>query len=177
MTENRWSKETLDEKLAVVREKIAEAAKSSGRTSEDIMLMAVTKTVPPSVVNLVHDSGVVMFGENRAQELCDKYNDYAFDASSIHFIGGLQTNKVRQIIDKVSCIQSVDSLHLATEIDKRAGQIGKVMRVFLEVNIGGEESKSGVLPQELPKFAEQMAAFDNILVCGLMTIPPVMGNC
>ncbi|MEG1688133.1 MAG: YggS family pyridoxal phosphate-dependent enzyme, partial [Angelakisella sp.] len=104
-------------------------------------------------------------------------NDYAFDASAIHFIGGLQTNKVRQIIDKVSCIQSVDSLHLATEIDKRAGQIGKVMRVFLEVNIGGEESKSGVLPQELPKFAEQMAAFDNILVCGLMTIPPVMGNC
>ncbi|MEG0942611.1 MAG: YggS family pyridoxal phosphate-dependent enzyme [Angelakisella sp.] len=177
MTENRWSSELLTQRVTTVRENIAEAARVSGRSAEDISLMAVTKTIPAEVVNLIYGCGIHLFGENRAQELCGRYDTYDFDASAIHFIGALQTNKVRQIIDKVSCIQSVDSLHLAKEIDKRACQVGKTMRVFLEVNIGAEPSKSGVLPEELPYLTEQAACLSNILVCGLMTIPPAMKNC
>lgn len=176
MTEDLLSREVLDRRIAEIRSNIAESAKISGRSTGDILLMAVTKTVPPDIINMAWGSGITLFGENRGQELCEKCGSYSFDASAIHFIGGLQTNKVRQIIDKVSCIQSVNSLRLAQEIDLRAGQRGKAMKIMLEVNIGNEPSKSGVPPMELPAFAEKIAAFYNISVCGLMTIPPAKRN-
>lgn len=177
MTENRWSKQALVERAAEIHSRVAEAALASGRSAADVTLMAVTKTIPAQVVNLVYRDGITLFGENRAQELCERYDDYDFDASSIHFIGALQTNKVRQIIDKVSCIQSVDSLHLAGEINRRAEQAGKVMQVLLEVNIGGEASKAGIPPRELQHFVEELATFGHISVRGLMTIPPAKGVC
>lgn len=113
--------------------------------------MAVTKTVAPVYINYaVKKGGLTILGENRAQELCEKYDDYLLKREHIHFIGHLQTNKVRQIIDKVSMIQSVDSLKLAKEIDLQAKKHHLSMDVLLEVNIGREETKSGVLPENLP---------------------------
>lgn len=176
MTERPLSNEVLNEHIAEIRRNIAKSAEISGRSSEDILLMAVTKTVSPAIVNQAWEGGITLFGENRCQELCEKYDNYSFDAPAIHFIGSLQTNKVRQIIDKVSCIQSVDSLRLAGEIDLRAGQQGKTMKIMLEVNIGNEPSKSGIPSTEIHQFAEKVAELHNISVCGLMTIPPAKGN-
>lgn len=134
--------------------------------------MAVTKTVPPELVNVAWEEGVRLFGENRAQELTEKAGHYAFDSGCIHFIGTLQTNKVRQIIDKVCCIQSVNSLRLAQEIEKRAAQSGRIMDVLLEVNIGGEASKTGADYGEVMELLEKIAGFSSLRVKGLMCIPP-----
>lgn len=172
MTENRWSREDVLERLGDVRERISAAAEQSGRKSGDIALMAVTKTVPAEVVNLVAGAGVQLFGENRAQELCEKSSSYSFGSDQIHFIGSLQTNKVRQIIDKVSCIQSVDSLRLANEISKRAVAIGSRMPIMLEVNIAGETSKGGIPPDLVEDLLEKAAVLPGLSVTGLMTIPP-----
>ena len=101
------------------------AVLKTGKATSDIQIMAVTKTVPVECINDVFEQGVSLFGENRAQELCQKYEDYSFTSDNIHFIGTLQSNKVRQIIDKVSCIESVNSVSLATEINKRAQAINK----------------------------------------------------
>lgn len=106
------------------------------------------------------------------QELCEKYDDYLLKREHIHFIGHLQTNKVRQIIDKVSMIQSVDSLKLAKEIDLQAKKHHLSMDVLLEVNIGREETKSGVLPENLPDLLVSVSGLENIRIRGLMAIPP-----
>lgn len=172
MTESLWNSKEIAERITSVKENIAVAAAVSGRIPDDIMLMAVTKTVPAEFVNTAFGAGVTLFGENRAQELCERYDQYSFDSSAIHFIGTLQSNKVRQIIDKVSCIQSVDSISLAREISKRAVSAGKVMKIMLEVNIASEDSKSGVEAAALERFTEETALLPGILVCGLMTIPP-----
>lgn len=173
MTENHWNREEILDSIAHVRDNVATAAAASGRAVADINIMAVTKTVPTEYVNLACSSGISLFGENRAQELCEKYPSYDFDSESIHFIGRLQTNKVRQIVDKVSCIESVDSLHLASEISRRCTDIGKTMRIMLEVSIAGEASKGGIAPCDLPYLVEQVSVLPSIWVCGLMTIPPI----
>ena len=135
--------------------------------------MAVTKTVDPVLVNARHRAGITLLGENKAQELCAKYDSYHKDGVQIHFIGHLQTNKVRQIVDKVSMVESVDSIKLAREIDRHCAAIGKVMDVLLEVNIGREENKTGVFPELLPALLEEAGKLEHIRVRGLMTIPPV----
>ncbi len=173
MMENHWSREDIERRVCEIRQTVEQSALAAGRRPEEIHLMAVTKTVPAAVVNYAWEAGITLFGENRAQELTEKYEDYAFKAPNIHFIGTLQTNKVRQIIGKVSCIESVDSLHLAQEISKRALTAGKRMDIFLEVNIGGEASKGGVLPGELERLLEQTALLPGVRVRGLMCIPPV----
>ena len=173
MMESRCNSQQIEENLKRISEELAEAALQSGRKPEDISLMAVTKTVPPELINTSFYWGVRLFGENRAQELCEKWKDYAFGRESIHFIGTLQTNKVRQIIDKVSCIQSVNSLHLAKEIDKRAAAMGRPMDVLLEVNIGEEESKSGMGLSDVPGLLDELGAFSFIKIKGLMCIPPL----
>ena len=173
MMENHWSREDIERQVEEVRQTIRKAAATAGRRPEEIRLMAVTKTVPAQVVNYAWEAGITLFGENRAQELMEKYGDYAFKAPEIHFIGTLQTNKVRQIIGRVSCIESVDSFHLAQEISKRALAAGGPMDIFLEVNIGREESKGGVLPEELEKLLEQTALLAGVRVRGLMCIPPI----
>ena len=155
-----------------VRERMAGAAIKAGRRPDDVKLMAVTKTQPAELVNLAIQAGINLLGENRAQELLARYDDYDKDSVSIHFIGSLQRNKVRQIIDKVDLIQSVDSLRLAAEIDKQAAKAGKVMDVLIEINIGGEESKSGVSPDEVFELAFEITRMQALRLRGLMTIPP-----
>jgi PLP dependent protein len=155
-----------------VREKIERAAEKSGRSARDITLMAVTKTMPAQAVAAAFDCGVTLFGENRVQELLDKLPFLDMTGRSAHIIGHLQTNKVKYIIDKADMIQSLDSVRLAKEIDRQAEKVGKIMDVLVEVNIGQEQSKSGVLPQELFEFVERVSDFEHINIRGLMAIPP-----
>ena len=158
-------------RLQTVRENIAAACAEAGRSTESVTLMAVTKTVDPVLVNAAVEAGVRVLGENRVQEFLSKRDAYRKEAE-VQMIGHLQTNKVKQIIDKVTMIQSVDSLHLAEAIDKAAEAKGIVMPVLLEVNIGGELSKSGVSPAELEALLRDVQKLKCIRVRGLMTIPP-----
>lgn len=161
----------VSDNLTAIRENIAEAADKCGRKPEDVRIMAVTKTVAPEIVNHAVSLGISLLGENRVQEFQSKQE--AYDSSAeIHFIGHLQTNKVKYIIEPMSMIQSVDSVKLAAEINRLAAAHNKVMDVLCEVNIGGEESKSGTAPGELLSLLEQAAEMEHIRVKGLMTIPP-----
>lgn len=158
---------------ARILEEVAREAARAGRDPAEIRVMAVTKTVDPQLVNEAIAAGIHLLGENKAQELCAKYDAYQKEGTEIHFIGHLQTNKVRQIVDKVSMIHSVDSLRLAQEIDRQCQKLDKVMPVLLEVNIGREESKGGVLPEQLEELLGQLTPLSHIQVRGLMAIPPV----
>ncbi len=161
----------FDANYAIIKQNIITAAYKAGRKAEDIHLLAATKTVPVEVINHAIKSGIDYIGENRVQEFIAKYNHYAPGAHR-HFIGHLQTNKVKDIVGKVEMIQSVDSVRLAVEISKQCQKIGKTMDVLLEVNIGDEESKSGFLAEELPQYLAEIAALPAIRVQGLMCIPP-----
>ena len=156
-----------------IAQDVREAALQAGRDPSEVQVMAVTKTVDPVLVNAAIGAGITLLGENKAQELCAKYDSYHKDGVQIHFIGHLQTNKVRQIVDKVSMVESVGSIKLAREIDRHCAAIGKVMDVLLEVNIGREENKTGVFPELLPALLEEAGKLEHIRVRGLMTIPPV----
>ena len=156
-----------------IAQDVREAALQAGRDPSEVQVMAVTKTVDPVLVNAAIGAGITLLGENKAQELCAKYDSYHKDGVQIHFIGHLQTNKVRQIVDKVSMVESVDSITLAREIDRHCAAIGKVMDVLLEVNIGREENKTGIFPELLPALLEEAGKLEHIRVRGLMTIPPV----
>ena len=157
----------------MINERIAEAALKSGRKREDITFLAATKTVDADTINHAISLGLDHIGENRVQELLAKYNDYDLSKCSLQFIGHLQSNKVRQIVDKVDLIQSVDSVKLANEISKQSLKINKTMDVLVEVNIGREENKSGVMPEMLEELLCQIAEMDGISVKGLMAIPPI----
>ena len=137
--------------------------------------MAVTKTVPPEAVNEAIRCGITLLGENRVQEYLSK-RDLYLPQSEVHFIGHLQTNKVKYICDNVDMIQSVDSLRLAEEINRLCERNGRVMDVLIEVNIGGEESKSGVSPEMLEELLYKASQLPNIRVKGLMCIPPAGGG-
>ena len=166
------SEKLLTDTAINVREtfkKISEAAKRSGRDPSEIRLMAVTKTVDPEKINEAIGEGCKLLGENRVQELLEKYERYDKSAE-IHFIGRLQTNKVKYIVDKVSMIESVDSIKLAEEIEKRCAKIDKIMDVLLEVNIASEESKGGFSPEEVVEISEKISAFPHLRLRGLMTI-------
>lgn len=164
--------EFVAERIQSVREKITAAAKTAKRNPNDIKLMAVTKTMPAEAVTAAFDCGITLFGENRVQELCDKLPKLNMAGRSAHIIGHLQKNKVKYIIDKVDMIQSVDSLILAKEIERQAAKINKVMDILVEVNIGNEESKSGVMPEEAENFVNSLSQFSHLRVRGLMAIPP-----
>lgn len=164
----------VSENLKRVQYNIAEAKAKYRNENDDVRLMAVTKTVPYEIVNSVIEQGVDLLGENRVQEYLDKKDHYDKNAE-VHFIGHLQTNKVKYIVDSVKCIHSVDSIKLAAEIEKLAEKNGIVMNVLTEVNIGGEESKSGISTDMLDELVYGISEMKNIKLCGLMTIPPV-GN-
>lgn len=164
---------SVEENYKYIEERICEAAVKSGRSRNDIIFLAATKTVRPEVINHAIKQGLRYIGENRVQELLAKYGEYDLEHSDLQFIGHLQSNKVRQIIDKVSLIQSVDSVKLASEIDRQAGLHNKKMDILVEVNIGREENKSGVMPEQLSDLLGEIAQFDNIFVKGLMAIPPI----
>lgn len=163
----------VGENLRRVRYRLAEAAVRAGRSPLAIGLMAVTKTIPPDAVNAATAQGVSLIGENRAQELLEKYDHYDKYGVSIHFIGHLQTNKVRQIIDKVDMIHSLDGEKLAAEIDAQAARVGRICDVLIEVNVGGEESKTGLPPEQVPEFAASLVQYPNLRLRGLMTVPPL----
>lgn len=167
MSENLSTDTTLN--VRETFEKISIAAKAAGRDSSEIRLMAVTKTVSPDKINEAISAGCDLLGENRVQELLEKYESYDKRAE-IHFIGRLQTNKVKYIVDKVSMIESVDSLKLAEEIEKRCAKIGKVMDILLEVNIADEESKGGFSAEEIADASEKIRHFPHLKLRGLMTI-------
>ena len=161
----------IDDNLKRIRDNFSGALSRSGRSPESVRLMAVTKTVAPEAVNHAIELGVGLLGENRVQEYLSK--EEAYDKSAeVHIIGHLQTNKVKYIIDKVSMIQSVDSFKLAREIDRLAKTHGRVMDILCEVNIGGEESKSGVAPEGLDALLDEVSQLENVRIRGLMTIPP-----
>lgn len=153
---------------------INSAMDKAGRTDK-VRFMAVTKTVPYEIVNYSASLGINLLGENRVQEFLGKY-EYYDKKCQIHFIGGLQSNKVKYIIDKVSMIHSVDSIKLADEISKRAQAIGRNMDILIEVNIGDEASKSGVSTKGLSELAEHCLTLSNVTLKGFMAIPPVDNN-
>ena len=163
----------VEENLADIRVRIARAAEASGRKAEDIILLAATKTVPVEVINHAIRLGVDFIGENRVQELEEKYDRLERDKCQVHFIGHLQTNKVKNLVGRVDMIQSVDSVRLAKEISRLSVQRGVNTRVLLEVNIGREENKSGVLPEALEDLLGEITGMPAISVCGLMAIPPI----
>ena len=163
---------SIEDNLKLIMFQINESREKYGRQNDDVRLMAVTKTIPPKAVNEAIALGVNLIGENKAQELSSKYESYDKNDVEIHFIGHLQRNKVKQVIDKVSVIQSVDSLKLAEEIDTQAQKSGIKMDILAEVNIGGEISKSGVLPHKLEPLLKEISKMHCICVKGLMAIPP-----
>jgi len=169
--ENNYSYDEIKENLRIIRSNISEAYDKYRNDGSRVDIMAVTKTVPAEVVNYVFDFGLELLGENRVQEFQSKAESYDSKAK-VHFIGHLQTNKVKYIINSVEMIQSVDSFKLAQEINRLAVNNGKIMDILCEVNIGGEESKSGIAPENLRELIEQTAALEGIRVRGLMTIPP-----
>lgn len=166
----KLSAEEFDLNYQGVLKRLKSAAEKSGRDISEITLLAATKTVDADTINYAIEKGITHIGENRVQELLSKQE--LLRPAHSHFIGHLQTNKVKDIIDKVEMIESVDSIRLANEISKQAQKRGIIMDVLLEINIGGEESKSGFSPEDAEKAVGEVAKLDGIRVKGLMTIPP-----
>ena len=152
------------------------AALACGRDPKCITLCAATKMNDSDAVRTAIAAGVDCCGENRVQELTQKLSENAYAGVPVHFIGHLQTNKVRQVVGKVDLIQSVDSLRLLEAIDKEAEKQGVIQNILLEINIGREPSKSGFLSEEIHGVCEKIAQFPHIQVKGLMTIPPICQN-
>ncbi len=161
----------IAENLKSIHQKVSLAAQKSGRRAEDIMILAATKTVDPFRINEVLEQGIINIGENRVQELCDKY-DSVSDKAVWHLIGHLQTNKVKYIIDKASLIHSVDSEKLICEIENQAKKHGITAHILIEVNQSGEESKFGISPSELEEIIERNEEREYVKIDGLMTVAP-----
>lgn len=160
--------------IQAVQTKLAAAAAAAGRDPADITLCAATKTQTDETIRAAIAAGIQVCGENRVQELTAHLAADAYaGAGQVHFIGHLQTNKVKQVVGRVDLIQSVDSIHLLQAIDTQADKLGLVQDILLEVNIGGEESKSGCLPGALPQLAELAGQLEHVRLRGLMAIPPI----
>lgn len=174
--EYRKNFNNIKENYYEITENIAKAAEKTGRTFDDITFLAATKTVEAQIINYAISLGLKTIGENKVQELLSKYDEYDLKHCDLQLIGHLQTNKVKQIVGKVSMIQSVDSVKLAQEISKQSEKIGVNTDVLIEVNIGREENKSGVLIENLDELIEKTSKMNNIKIKGLMTIPPICDN-
>ena len=165
--------DSFDLNFAEIKRNIAVAAEKFGRKAEDVILLAAVKTVSPELINYAIENGIEYIGDNRVQEMISKENELITPVRK-HFIGHLQTNKVKDVIDRVEMIESVHSLKLAKAISEAAEKRGKVMDILLEVNIGCEESKSGFFEQELLTAIKEISLLKGVKIKGLMTIPP---NC
>ncbi|MCC5911949.1 MAG: YggS family pyridoxal phosphate-dependent enzyme [Clostridiaceae bacterium] len=163
----------IAENLQIVKEQIEASAKKAARDPKDIQLIAVTKTVDVETINEAINLGVQCIGENKVQELTEKY-DHIGEKVKYHMIGHLQKNKVKYIIDKVELIHSLDSYELALEIEKRAKNIEKVVDCLLQVNVSGEESKFGVAPEEAVPLLKKISELEHLHITGLMTMAPYM---
>jgi len=162
--------------VAIIKENIAKAAIAAGRDPKEIQLCAATKMNDADAVRQAIAAGVDCCGENRVQELTAKLAEHAYDGAPVHFIGRLQTNKVKQVVGRVSLIHSVDRWNLLEAIQKEAARQGIVQDILLQVNIGHEETKGGFWEQELMEILPNMGNFSNISVKGLMAIPPICEN-
>lgn len=162
----------ITERVQQAKQQIAQAALRAGRKPEEITLVAASKMNDAVRVQAAIHAGIAVCGENRVQELMEKYEQHAYDGSALHFIGTLQTNKVKYLMGKVSMIESVSSVKLAKVIDKEAQKAGIKQDILLEINIGREEAKLGIDPDELFSAAEQIATMKHVHICGLMAIPP-----
>ena len=167
---------SIAENVAYVRSQMEAAAIAAGRDPKAIKLCAATKMNDADAVRQAIAAGVDCCGENRVQELTAKLAENAYAGAPVHFIGHLQTNKVRQVVGKVDLIQSVDSEHLLRAINKEAAKQGIVQDILLEVNIGEEASKSGFAADDILPLMDKMGEFSNICIKGLMAIPPISHN-
>ena len=165
----------IQEQIKRVRENINQACMRSGRNPEDVTLIAVSKTKPVSMIEEALQSGILDYGENKVQEIVDKYEKLPKDIRC-HMIGHLQRNKVRQVIDKVGLIHSVDSLRLAEQIETEAARLGITADILLEVNVAREESKYGFFLEEVGQAIDAIRGFSHIKIRGLMTIAPFVEN-
>ena len=164
---------TIEENIRSIRSRMAAAAEKAGRDPGDILLVGASKMNDAAACQAAIQAGIDALGENRVQEMTAKLQEHAYDGAPLHFIGHLQRNKVRQVVGVVSLIQSAGSWELLEEIERQAEKKELIQDVLLEVNIGGEESKSGFAPQVLYEAADKARSLSHIRVRGLMTIPPV----
>ena len=162
---------SIQENLSEIKANIAAACKKAGRNTEDVTILAVTKTIDAVRINEAVSLGLRDLGENRVQELISKYDEVKGDVRW-HLIGHLQKNKVKYIADKVCMIHSVESYSLMEEIEKQCARIDKVMDILIEVNVSGEESKSGIEPSEVLDYVTKASSYPHIRVKGLMTMAP-----
>ena len=163
----------IAENIRVIRETMAQAAKAAGREPSEVLLCAATKMNDAAAVREAVAAGVDCCGENRVQELTQKLAEGAYTGKPVHFIGHLQTNKVKQVVGKVDLIESVARMELLECIEKTAAKLGIVQPILLEINIGAEESKSGFSQEEIWQTVEKMADFPHCRLRGLMAIPPI----
>jgi len=170
MTENSFVRDNL----FAVRERMEKACIVAGRPVDSVSLVAVTKTVDAERINAAIECGVTAIGENRVQEYLGKKDTLHLDGVETHLIGHLQTNKVKSIVGKVDMIQSVDSERVAAAIDTASRALGITTDILIEVNIGREIQKAGILPEELPFLLEKAAEMQGVRVKGLMTVPPIL---
>ena len=164
---------SIAENVASIRQQMEQAALRAGRDPGKILLCAATKMNDAQAVREAIAAGVDCCGENRVQELTEKLKENAYEGAPVHFIGHLQTNKVKAVVGKVSLIQSVDSLHLLKAIDGEARKQAITQDILLEINVGQEESKSGFSIEEIPELLENIGLYPNVCVKGLMAIPPI----
>ena len=163
----------LNENVRSIKEKITAAALRVGRDAQSVTLMSAVKSADAEEINYIHKVlGIHDVGENRVQQLLERWEKLDREGLRMHFIGSLQTNKVKYIIDKVYMIHSLDSDRLAAEIDRQAAKHGLTANVLVEINSGGEESKGGIAPEEAAEFCLSLAKYKSIRLCGFMTMAP-----
>lgn len=167
---------SIAENVLAVKCRVEKAARAAGRSPEEITLVAATKTNSADLVAEAIKAGISVCGENRVQELTLKNAQGAYKGAKLHFIGHLQKNKVKQLVGVCDLIQSVDSLELLEAIDSRAKALGITQDVLIEINIGGEASKSGIDESELTKIMEKAESLSNVFIKGLMAIPPISNS-
>ena len=165
---------TIADNIRSIRERMARAALAAGRKPEEVILVGASKMNGAAACREAIAAGIDALGENRVQEMRGKLEEGAYEGAPLHFIGHLQRNKVRQVVGAASLIHSVSSLELLEEIDRQAEKRGLVQGILLEVNMGGEESKSGFAPGEVRRAAERARTRRHVRPLGLMTIPPVL---
>ena len=163
----------LKDRIRRVKDNIAAAAIAAGRDPAEVTLCAATKVQTGDTIRAAIAAGVTVCGENRVQEMTAHLAENAYDGAKLHFIGHLQTNKVKQVVGKADLIESVDSERLLRAIDEQAGKLGIVQDVLLEVNIGREESKGGCMPEELEELCRLACELEHVSLRGLMAIPPI----
>ena len=166
---------SLEENVRQVKETIARAAREVGRDPAEITLVAATKVQSDDTVRAAIAAGITVCGENRVQEMTAHLEADAYAGAALHFIGHLQTNKVNKVVGRVDLIESVGSEHLLEAIEKEAAKLNIVQDILLEVNVGGEESKSGIAPGEVENLARKAREMPHVRLRGLMAIPPVAG--